>query len=486
MAAGRLEELLRQGAERWPDAVAVRDAGRGGERTYAALWADAEALAARLRDHGVRPGDRVAIRMPKSVDSVAAIFGALGAGAAYVPLDASAPAARNERIAALAGAAAVVTPGACGGAPAIAGGPGGEAGAPELSYLLFTSGSTGEPKGVVHTHASARSFVDWAVERFAPRPEDRFASHAPLHFDLSIFDLYVPLAAGATLVLFDEGLGRLPTALAEAIDARRISVWYSTPSTLRMLLTYGRMERFDYQALRLVLYAGEVFAANQLAALRERWPRPRYFNLYGPTETNVCTCYEVPATWPPERSEPFPIGSACAGDEARVIDADGRELGAGAEGELVVRGGTLMAGYWGRPEATAAARWRDADGREWYRTGDLVRDLGDGVYTFLGRRDRMVKRHGFRIELGEIEVALGTMEGVTEAAAVARPHPDQGVEIVAFVTTEGGLRPSLVAFRGFAARHLPASMIPDRFEVVEALPRTSTGKIDLRTLEGMA
>jgi len=480
VTTGRLEELLRRSAERFPDRIAVQDAGlpedhAAGSITYGTLDREADGLAQRLIAVGIRPGDRVVVRIAKSIGAVIGIFGVLKAGAAYVPQAADAPAARNDRIAASSGAAALLTVAERGGPIQIDLLQRGDGGDPQLSYILFTSGSTGEPKGVAHTHASALSFVDWAAERFAPTADDVFASHAPFTFDLSIFDLFVPLGHGATLVLFDEGLGRFPAGLAQAIAERRISVWYSTPSTLRMLMAYGRMERHSYPALRLVLYAGEVFAANQLRELKQIWPAPAYANLYGPTETNVCTYYEVPDRWDEERVEPFPIGICCENDQALVVD-----------GELCIRGGTVMAGYWGQPELTEAAFLTDADGARWYRTGDLVQLVDDGNYQFLGRRDRMVKRQGYRIELGEIEAVLGSHERVTEAAVVSAPHPDQGVEIRAYMTIDDGEKPSLVAFKTYSARNLPSYMIPDRFVVLEGLPRTSTDKIDYRTLEGLA
>ncbi len=503
-----LEESARKGAER----IAVEDPQADAAATYGELNALADTICELLLRHGVRPGDRVGIYAPKTISTVAAIFGILKAGAAYVPVDAGAPPQRNAFILGDCSVRAVVAArglveglraageagplplreelaavGAYGADLLLLGGPGGEGGAAPpagLSYILYTSGSTGRPKGVMHTHASALSFVDWCSDTFAPTSADRFSSHAPFHFDLSILDLYVPLKYGAALVLIGEEAGKQPQRLAALIAERRLTVWYSTPSILRLLLEFGRMERYDYSALRLVLFAGEVFPVKHLRALQALWPHPRYFNLYGPTETNVCTYYKVPGRIPEDRTEPLPIGRTCENDRARVVDAEERELPPGSEGELYVAGGSVMQGYWHLPERNDQAFFRDGEGTLWYRTGDLVREASDGNYLFLGRKDRMVKRRGYRVELGEIEAALYSHPAVREAAVVALSDEESGVLIKAYLDTPAeGEPPSLIELKRFCAENLPLYMIPDRFSFQASLPKTSTDKIDYQTLK---
>ena len=503
----RLEGLLEASASKHPDRIAVVDPSSDLRVDYRAFDALASSVAAALAAAGVVPGDRVGVS-GKSIGTLAAIFGALKCGAAYVPVDASAPAARSASIFADCDVRACIVPRALAdklapelGVAAELGHPGGlEAFGPdlvlmpgpasasptsevgELAYILYTSGSTGKPKGVMHTHASALAFVDWCSDEFEPTVDDRFSSHAPFHFDLSILDIYVPLKHGSTLVLIPDELGKQPAGLAQVIADERITAWYSTPSILTLLVEFGRLDKFEFPDLRIVNFAGEVFPPRNLRRLQAVWSKPRYFNLYGPTETNVCTYIEVPNEVPADRDDPYPIGIACSGDRCRVVD-DKTDVAPGEDGELVVAGGSVMQGYWNDAEKTAAVFF-EQDGERWYRTGDVVRENEAGEYVFLGRRDRMIKRRGYRIEPGEIEAALWRHPDVVEAAVMGLKGADGTVGITAFLACRGEPL-SLIALKRWCSENLPLYMIPDRFSFHDALPKTSTDKIDYQTLASL-
>ena len=508
-------------ARQYPDHVAVIEPGKG-SISYRDLDAVSDRVRDRLRADGVGPGDRVGLCLHKSIDTVAAIYGILKLGAAYVPVDPGAPPARNafilnncavklaviaarfedhlraelEKLGTMPSLFVLADTGAGAAlrhaldeaeakrpAPST---PTATPAAGELAYILYTSGSTGKPKGVMLSHENAVSFVDWCSEVFAPRTSDRFSSHAPFHFDLSILDIHLPLKHGATLVLVAEDIGKDPVRLAPLIADHRITCWYSAPSILSLLAQYGKLDRYDYSALRLVLFAGEVFPVKHLRVLTKLLPAPEYFNLYGPTETNVCTFYRVSLPIPDERSVPFPIGKVCSHLEARVVDDRGRELSRGDEGELCIAGRGVMQGYWSLPEQTSRAFHEDESGRRWYRTGDIVVEAADGDYTYLGRRDRMIKRRGYRVELGEIEAGLYRHPSVKEAAVVAVADEEAGHRVKAFLSCRDAKHPSLVQMKGFCAQNLPLYMIPDEFVWCDALPKTSTDKVDYQQLKAMA
>lgn len=518
-AARLLHQLLDYAVENHPGHAAIEDPGTGGI-TYAELADLSDRLRRRLYYMGIRAGDRVGIYLHKSVDAVASIFGILKAGAVYVPVDPNAPGARNAYILGDCSVKVVIVEerfvdalrlelgsgntsefivldGVGGGlslkkalqadALGTPSEPDGVVPRPtDLAYILYTSGSTGKPKGVMLTHENAISFIDWCSQILAPRQEDRFSSHAPFHFDLSILDIYVPLKHGATLVIIGEELGKDPVRLAALIAESRITCWYSTPSILSLLAQYGTMQKHDYSALRIVNFAGEVFPIKHLRLLKGLLPKPRYLNLYGPTETNVCTYYEVPALIPAEQTQPFPIGKACSHYQMMVVDEQGIPVATGGEGELCASGPGVTPGYWNLPERTANAYLVDTEGRKWYKTGDIVVENREGDYIYIGRRDRMVKKRGYRVELGEIEAALYRHPAIKEAAVIAVMDEEQGVQVRAFLACGDQKRPSMIELKKFCMDQLPPYMVPDFFHFREALPKTSTDKIDYQGLKELA
>jgi amino acid adenylation domain-containing protein len=492
----RLERLILDAAERHPDRPAIKD--DDGELSYRELDALAGRAARALAELGVRRGDRVAIWLNKSTQAVAAMQGALRIGAAYVPVDPMSPSLRAEtimrdcRISALvapAQRARTVQHGELADVPLLASdaGPGtmtwadldglDAASAPskgsedDLAYILYTSGSTGVPKGVCISHRNALAFIEWAAREVDARAEDRLSNHAPFHFDLSVFDLYAAFLVGARVAIVPEQHAYVPRALVEFVVREQITVLYAVPSALTLMADRGGLLDEPGLALRAVVFAGEPYPIHQLRRLRDGLPGVRLFNWYGPTETNVCTGYQVHAI-DPDRSVPVPIGKAASGDRVWAVKDDGSEAGVGEEGELVVAGPTVSLGYWGRP----------AQGDAPYRTGDIVRLEADGDYVYVGRRDHMVKIRGHRVELGEVEAALMAHPDIDEAAAVA---VGSGIEarLVAFLAASR--EPTLLEIKRHCAERLPRHMIVDRVVVLDELPRTRNGKVDRLALQDM-
>lgn len=516
-----LPRVLEGAAQSHSDRTAVADSTRA--LTYGELDSAANRVAHLLRSLGVGRGDRVGVYLEKSCESVIGLYGAMKAGAAYVPLDPHSPAARLAYISEDCGIRVLLTgkelaeswplislegarfdhlvvlndsevsvPEGIGARvvgeaewtelPASA--PNDQPSGDDLAYILYTSGSTGNPKGVMLSHRNALTFVDWAASEFSLVPEDRLSNHAPLHFDLSIFDVFGAARAAAAVSLVPGDVALFPIQLASWIAEERISVWYSVPSALSMLVERGRLRPGGFPSLRTVLFAGEVFPKKFLGQLMRLVPHASFYNLYGPTETNVCTFYRVPPSSLEDPSD-VSIGRAIAGVEVFAVTEGGNPAGPGEVGELHVRGPSVMQGYWGDPGRSAQVLVEnpvdEGSSEPVYRTGDLVRLELDGNYTFLGRRDSQIKSRGFRIELGEIENALNQHPSVRESAVLAVPDELLTNRIRAYVVTSEDLTSTDLA--RFCARRIPRYMIPDEISFLSELPKTSTGKIDRQALD---
>jgi amino acid adenylation domain-containing protein len=512
-----LHEQISTRAETSADDVAL--AMRGERMTYAELELQAGRVANALRSLGCNPGDRVCIMAPKSPSAVATMLGALKAGCPYIPLDIASPPARLVRIVAAADPAVIVV-----GAPAAplldalieAGGVRPDVrtlgldedvqgerlevsmdreallsqldAAPSLSirpdataHILFTSGSTGMPKGVEITHANVTAFLDWAIPFFGILPRDRVSGHAPLHFDLSTFDVYGSLRAGAELHLVPPESNLVPRALASLIEHEKLVQWFSVPSVLTYMASFDAVPEEGFRHLRRVIWCGDVLPTPTLMHWMRRIPHASYTNLYGPTETTIASSFHVVAVCPSDEAAPIPIGRACAGEEIVVLDKRLEPVAPGETGDLYIGGSGLSPGYWRDPEQTATAFLADprdpAGGSRLYRTGDLARVGDDGNVFFLGRVDSQIKSRGHRIELGEIEAAVNATRIAREAAVVGVHSDDfEGTAICCALAHDD--EAVVRALRTQLREALPSYMLPTRWLVLPELPKNGSGKTD--------
>lgn len=492
-----LQHLVERQAARRPEATAIV---YGAKRlSYGELDAAANRLARALLEAGCRRGDRVCFLYPKKPAAMVWMLGILKAGAMHVPLDLASPAERLRRIVTsceprfvlAAGPAASLAfqlqdlsklcwieqtvplglrpaftlkdvahessePTACETSPQ------------DPAHILFTSGSTGIPKGVVITHANVMAFVDWALRHFGLNHTDRVSGHTPLHFDLSTYDMFGAYAAGAELHVVPLETALLPHRLAEWIRVSRLTQWFSVPSVLNYMAKVDAVRQNDFPELRRVMWCGEVLPTPVLIHWMKRLPHTRFTNLYGPTETTIASSYYDMPACPENPSEHIPIGSACDGEEILVI-----------HDEIHIGGVGLSPGYWRDPVKTAMAflPHPHRPGERIYRTGDLGRLRSDGLVELIGRADSQIKSRGYRIELGEIESALASLPALRESAVVAIPSDgfEQWQICCAYVSMK---TTSPAMLRTELARLIPSYMMPSRWQAYEALPRNANGKVD--------
>jgi amino acid adenylation domain-containing protein len=460
-----LPELFAAQAARTPDAAAVRDARQ--ELTYRRLDERSSQLARHLHGTGAGPGDVVAIRLARSADMIVAMLGILKAGAAYLPLDPAYPADRTDYMLRDSGARTVVTDAELCAAAAQPVSPFSTDIAPDQpAYVLYTSGSTGLPKGVVITHRNAVPLVLWGRRAFSAAQLSRVLAATSACFDVSAFEIFVPLCAGGAVVVVENALA----LLAGSPDVTMIC---AVPSAVRALVAAGAIP----PSVRAVGLAGEAVTGTIADDLYATGHVEVVANLYGPTED---TTYSTQARLRPGE-QPSPIGALLPRGRGYVLDAALRMVPIGVVGELYLAGRGLTLGYLGQPGLTASRYVADPfapqPGERMYRTGDLVRYRPDGALLYLGRRDFQVKIRGQRIELGEIETTLQRHPDVRDAVVALH-----GERLVGYLTARrpGGI--DLDDVRAHMRRTLPVAMVPSWLAVLNALPLTPNGKVDRRAL----
>jgi len=476
--------------------------------TFAELDRLSDRAATFLRKHGVGRGDRICLRLDKCTLSYSLIIACLKMGAAYFVVDPANPAARTDHIIRkcmprlvfsakespmeIAGEDVFIVDkedqfrlleeipdGPCEPAYDIAG--------TDPAYIMFTSGSTGFPKGAVMSHANVMNLIAWSRVEFAVTADDVFTSVNPLYFDNSVFDLYASLFNGASLAPFDAATIKDPYKILQQIDDLGCTIYFSVPSLLIYFQTLKLITPKVFTHVRKIIFGGEGYPKTKLRELYECFhPRIGLVNVYGPTEcTCICSAYDITGADFGDLDGYPPLGSLIPNFSYVILNERDQSAAQGETGELCLFGPCVGLGYFNEGELTRKAFGQNPLNPSYderiYRTGDLVRlSPEDGKIYFAGRKDSQIKHQGYRIELGEIEHALGRVPGVDEAA-VLHSSRDGISLIIAVVASGSGITPEII--RKEAARFLPAYMVPGRIDVLDRLPKNANGKIDRNLLK---
>ena len=503
--------------EAHPKKAALVDAH--GVLTYEKVYEVSSRLARFLKAQGVKRQDRVVIYQERSATVVLSIIGVLKADAIYIPVDAKTPGSRLEKIIKDCQPTAIICDGRrkkeiealgtdVGGSRSIVvladvnniadKGFAPNAYLEEMSgqfdanpeyqnidtdaaCILYTSGSTGNPKGVVISHRNILSYIDWAVDCFGIGSDDRILCTAPFHFDMSTFDIYASFAAGATLCIAPDQYLLFPNKLLDMMEKEKITIWKGVSSLLMYLSATSSLKENRIPSLRIVLFGGEVLPTKHLIRWMETFPKKKFYNVYGPTEATGISAYYPVETIPANAGEPVPIGKACANTEIFLMTGDDRVAEVGETGELCIRGSGLSTGYWKDPGKTERSFVPNPLGENpndrMYRTGDLGRMRPDGNLEYLGRKDFQVKFMGYRIELHEIEKALLSLGKIDQTVVLLCEYGCNDMqELVAFV--EGPAVTEDTDLLRDLTNLLPPYMIPRRLIRMEKIPLNDRGKTD--------
>ena len=493
--------------------------------TYAELDASANRVANLLIRQGVRTGDRVALWMPKSIETITSIWGILKAGAAFVPVDPVAPVSRLAAIARDCEVRALVTGMdraedlqelgdaatmravlyAGDGTRPARGVPWYSAGWSEvesesaeappsriddnaLALVQYTSGSTGAPKGAAISHRALVGQAEWTVKMLDLSISDRIPGYTPLSSAMSTFEIFSAVLAAASVFPVAPRIAPFPAAVAKSWSDQRITVIYVVASVLQMLLNHGNLGGLDFSELRIILIGGEHFPAQRLGELMRLLPHTRVLLSYGRTEAKLRSIHEV--KFPPEEIDTRTIGKTAADTRLLVLGEDERLVADGAIGELWIAGPGLMIGYYGLPGMTSefmhTVRLSANDSVIACRTGDLVRRRMDGTLELVGRVDDQIKVRGYRVEIAEIETALCRHPAVQAAVVIAVPDPETGNRLKAVVVLKKGSDAAESALRDHCGAELPPYMVPEAIEFRVSLPLMSSGKVDRRSLRESA
>ncbi len=405
---------------------------------------------------GLSKGNIVVLQTEKSFNALAHLLCCIKMGIIYVPIAVDSPSERTKKIIAACQANAVLN-----ADYSLEKINDAKTNLSSDAYsILFTSGSTGTPKGVVCSTKGLMAFINWSSSEFNVTEKDLIAGYAPFHFDISTFDIFASISKGASLWLIDKTLGANIRLIGQHLKTIQPTVWYTTPTVFNLLNEYGKLP--ENYCPKTVLFAGEVFPIKQLNALRQQWQIANYYNLYGPTETNVCTYFKLPQQIEQKRTIPYPIGKSCPYVTLKINAAN----------ELLVSGETVLINYINNADCFV-----EENGIKWYNTGDLVSKENDNL-LYQGRTDRMVKRRGYRIELGEIENTLAHHENIQQVAVICVTKN----ELPYLILFYSGTKTTPTTLFTYCSKALLNYMIPDKFMYLESFPINENGKIDYTQL----